>query len=97
MTAPTSADPRTPEAVPATPVSADEAIRVEVARRLRTYADRGPRWQLYVHNGQVDIIADPDSSSTTCALIELARTVPGVTGVRIFCGQSAAGLLPADG
>ncbi|HVQ95921.1 MAG TPA: BON domain-containing protein [Mycobacteriales bacterium] len=66
----------------------DETIRAEIATRIHAYTGGRPQWRIEVTGGRVDLYGEPDCSRTAMALLMLARTVPGVTGVHMYCGQA---------
>ena len=68
----------------------DDMILAEVTMRLAALTRNSRRWQVCVDGGRVDIVGEPDDTRTACALFDLVQNVPGVTGIRLFCGQAAA-------
>jgi osmotically-inducible protein OsmY len=72
-----------------TPVHPDGSIQAQVADHLRTYTG-GQQWRVEVIDGRVDLYGEPDDARTTCALLALAGTVPGVASVHMYCGQASS-------
>jgi CBS domain-containing protein len=56
----------------------DDIIRIEVVNRLDTHTDGPGRWDIQVHDGQVQILGDAGDDLEARVLLTLARTVPGV-------------------
>jgi CBS domain-containing protein len=56
----------------------DDAVRAEVVDRLDLYTSGPPRWDVQVHDGQVQIRGDVGDDRGGRVLLALARTVPGV-------------------
>lgn len=67
-----------------TVVRTDDVLRDEVQHRLDEYADGAPRWTVTVVDGvaTIDGIFIDESEQTVVTVI--ARTVPGVAGVRVL-------------
>lgn len=68
----------------------DDMILAEVTARLAALTRDSRRWQVYVDGGRVDVVGEPDDTRMMCALFDLVQSVPGVTGIRLFCGQAAS-------
>jgi CBS domain-containing protein len=66
----------------------DEEIREDVVRRLDEYTGGAVRWSVTVQDGAVELAGEAGDDYRIPVL--LARTVPGVTEVRVVTRQPAA-------
>ncbi|WP_240670713.1 CBS domain-containing protein [Actinoplanes solisilvae] len=63
-------------------VRTDEVLAREVRHRLEEYSDGAPRWTVAVKDGVVTVSGEYDNDTEQAIVTVLARTVPGVAGVR---------------
>jgi CBS domain-containing protein len=63
-------------------VRTDEVLAGEVRHRLDEYSDGAPRWTVTVKDGVVTVSGEYEDETEQSIVTVLARTVPGVAGVR---------------
>ena len=64
-------------------VHSDETLTREVQHRLDAYADGRRRWTAGVEGGVVRVTGDYDNDAERAVVEVLARTVPGISAVRM--------------